>query len=687
MRKLLVFGTGVVILAILSALVVWQTSFNLGEFGPATEFQTVVFWATSTFIFLLAVALGFMLVRTGLRLYLERQRNREGSRIRTRLIVGALALSFVPVLFLVLFSMAVLNRNIEAWFSRPGNNIRWTLIDVGVAMDREAQARASVVADWLTLRSQTPGFEGWEKACAAHMVEQAWLESANGERTYVCGQLKAASPRTVEGHGNAGNTRLAVRVLMPVDFTGKQREIATAVAEYDALFTRKKDVRQLYMLLISVITLFVLFIATWIARLLAQQISDPISAILEAAGEVRRGNLAHRIRTGALDELGTLVRAFNQMTGDLDSHSRELEHRRRFTEAILESIPTGVISVDPDGLIQKFNPAVMRIFSSVKAENLKSIDDLLPREEAAEVRYLMNRAHRTGMASRQIDFHIGERPVHLLVTVTALEETGNSGFVVMIEDTGELLRAQKAEAWHEVARRIAHEIRNPLTPIALCAERAVRHLERAAIPAESTRVLRECCTTILGEVESVKTLVDEFSQFARFPAAQPVPCDLNEIVEQALAVFQGRLGGIDLRKNLGYGLPLVNVDREQLKRVIVNLVDNAAEAMQKSPLKRLIIRTSALPSDAVELVVADTGCGVSAGDKEKLFLPYFSTKGRGTGLGLAIVSHILAEHHATIRVEDNRPAGARFLVEIPAITAAPAIVEAEHEAISRSRRG
>lgn len=686
MRKRLVFGTGVVLLAILLVLVVWQTSFNLGEFGPATEIQTYVFWAASTFIFLLAVALGFMLVRTGLRLYVERQRNREGSRIRTRLVVGALALSFVPVLFLVLFSVSVLNRSIEAWFSRPGSNIRWTLIDVGVAMDREAQARANLLADWLALRSQMPSFEGWDKACASHMVEQAWLENAGGERTYVCGQSRLPSPRAVEGHGQVGPSKLAVRILMPMDFGGKQREIATAVAEYDSLFTRKRDVRQLYILLISVITLFVLFIATWIARLLAQQISDPISAILEAAQEVRRGNLSHRIKTGALDELGTLVRAFNQMTADLDSHSRELEHRRRFTEAILESIPTGVISVDTTGVIRRMNPAVANIFPKTRLDTVRQIDDLLPSEECAEIRYLMKRAHRTGIASRQLDFHNGPQPVHLMVTVTALEETGSSGFVVMIEDTGELLRAQKAEAWHEVARRIAHEIRNPLTPIALCAERTLRQIERLNLPPESTRVLRECATTILAEAESVKTLVEEFSQFARFPTAQPTPCDLNDVVENALAVFRDRLTGIDVRRHLSPGLPQVNIDREQFKRVIVNLVDNAAEAMHSSLLRRLIIRTSATTSDTVELIVADTGSGVSPEDREKLFLPYFSTKGRGTGLGLAIVSHILSEHKATIRVEDNRPSGARFIIEIPALPAAPAIVEAEHEAISRSRR-
>jgi nitrogen fixation/metabolism regulation signal transduction histidine kinase len=251
--------------------------------------------------------------------------------------------------------------------------------------------------------------------------------------------------------------------------------------------------------------------------------------------------------------------------------------------------------------------------------------------------------------------------------VSALEDKLSSGYVVVLEDTSELLRAQKAAAWHEVARRVAHEIKNPLTPIALSADRIGRHLDRIDLPPGSARILYECAATISKSVESVKTLVDEFSQFARFPTAQPVRSDLNEIVAQALAVFHGRLDGIIIQTSFAPGLPAINVDREQFLRVVVNLVDNAAEAMQDSLVKKLHIATQPGAADTVELVMADSGCGVSPDDKEKLFLPYFSTKNRGTGLGLSIVSHILTEHNAQIRVEDNRPVGTRFTVEIPAM--------------------
>jgi two-component system, NtrC family, nitrogen regulation sensor histidine kinase NtrY len=314
------------------------------------------------------------------------------------------------------------------------------------------------------------------------------------------------------------------------------------------------------------------------------------------------------------------------------------------------------------------------LFTDTQIERAVRLADLFPPDDVTEIEYLMKRARRTGLAASQIDVLSPRQVFHLAVTVSALpaRPPATTGFVVLLEDTSELLRAQKAAAWHEVARRIAHELKNPLTPIALSAERIARLLDRG-MTADTQRIIRDCAATISREVESVKNLADEFSQFSRFPAAQPVASHINEIVRNALDVFADRLTGIDLRVELAPQLPTVDVDPEQFKRVIVNLVDNAAEAMRDSLVKRLFIATQMTGPDTVELVIADTGCGISAGDKEKLFLPYFSTKGRGTGLGLAIVNHILSEHHARIRVEDNRPAGARFYVEVPTTV----VVEAE----------
>ena len=670
MRKRLIIGSGFLLLAILVTLEVWQGSFTFGPFAPSSMQQTVLFWAVSTFIFVLTITLGFILFRTGLKLYIERQSNRPGSHIKSKLIGGAIALSALPVFFLVLWSVSVLNRNLESWFSRPARNMNIELTQVADALDQEVRSKLTAQAHLLASLSPAESADYYERFCLANEIERAEVESPKGVKRVLCAvpKLRSTDLYTVDTETSHGTITLSAR--LPLNLAAKQAEISGYVAEYNRLAVDRKAFRSMYLLLLSLITLFILFFATWIARYMAGQISTPITALLKAAEQIRKGNLGYRVHVAAIDEMATLVKAFNEMTEALEANSKELESRRRFTEAILESIPTGVISLTADGRIQRVNRALMGIFPEEQVARATRLSDLFSRDDTAEIRYLMNRARRTGVAGTQIEYKAERHVLHLALTVAALDAQRSSGFVLVVEDTSDLLRAQKAAAWHEVARRVAHEIKNPLTPIALCADRIGRQLERAeSIPdtsaSDTRRILQECSTTIAREVESVRTLVDEFSQFSRFPAAQPVASDLNEVVENALAVFEGRLEGIQVRTDLADDLPAVNIDREQFKRVVVNLVDNAAEAMQESPSKRLYIATRHTEIDSVELIVADTGCGVSRDDKEKLFLPYFSTKGRGTGLGLAIVNRILVDHDATIRIEDNVPAGARFIVDLP----------------------
>jgi len=671
MRKRIMIGSGVLLLAILVTLVVWQGSFTFGPFAPTSVQQTILFWAVSTFIFVLTITLGFILFRTGLKLYMERQSNRPGSHIKSKLIGGALALSVLPIFFLVLWSVSVLNRNLESWFSRPARNMNIDLTQVADALDQEVRSKLAAQAHLLASLSPTESADYYERFCAANEIERAEVENPKDVKRVLCSvpKLRSTDLFTVETETSRGLITLSAR--LPVNLASKQAEISGYVAEYNRLAVDRKAFRSMYLLLLSLITLFILFFATWIARYMAGQISTPITALLKAAEQIRKGNLGYRVHVSAIDELATLVKAFNEMTEALEANSKELESRRRFTEAILESIPTGVISLTADGRIQRVNRALMGIFPEEQVARASRLSDLFSRDDTAEIRYLMNRARRTGVAGTQIEYKAERQVLHLALTVAALDAQRSSGFVLVVEDTSDLLRAQKAAAWHEVARRVAHEIKNPLTPIALCADRIARQLERGEASAPDTRrILQECSTTIAREVESVRTLVDEFSQFSRFPAAQPVPSDLNEVVEKALSVFEGRLEGIQVRTDLADDLPAVHLDREQFKRVVVNLVDNAAEAMQESPSKRLYIATRHTEIDSVELIVADTGCGVSRDDKEKLFLPYFSTKGRGTGLGLAIVNRILVDHDATIRIEDNVPVGARFIVDLPTPTSA-----------------
>ncbi|MCX6588095.1 MAG: ATP-binding protein [Acidobacteria bacterium] len=679
MRKRLLLVAAIVTLVVLLALVVWQGSFNMGKFGPSSTDQVLLFWAMSTLVFLLMVTMAFLLFRILIKLYIERSKEREGSGIKAKLVMGAMILSFLPVIFMVLWSYQVLNLNIKQWFSRPAEGVRLELIELGSSIKNQFHLRLNAQAHWLASLPETAAYAAggdrptpvFERFCEQNDIAEAYMLTPEARRRTVCaydsrGRAESSKPAELRIPLAAGGT-LVLAALLPIDLETMDRDISRYVADYDQLSINRKETRQLYLTYLALITLFILFVAAWIALFLSRQITEPITALLTAAREVRGGNLNHRVNVGAIDELATLVRAFNDMTQALETSSRELEARRRFTETILESIPTGVISVTPDGRIQTINSALQQMFPAARVSAALRLEDLFGPEEAAELRYLMNRARRTGVASRQFDLTRPDRTLHLSVTVAPIDQRINSGFVLVLEDTSELLRAQKAAAWHEVARRIAHEIKNPLTPIALSAERIARQLEKAPTSHEFARVIRESTRTIAHEVESVKTLVDEFSQFARFPAAQPQPSDLNQVIENALAVFAGRLEGIEISKQLAPGLPPVSLDREQFKRVIVNLVDNAAEAMEGAPLRRLLIATAAPTPESVELTLADTGCGISPEDKEKLFLPYFSTKNRGTGLGLAIVNHILGDHQAQIRVEDNEPAGARFIIEIPAL--------------------
>jgi two-component system, NtrC family, nitrogen regulation sensor histidine kinase NtrY len=694
MKKRFLYGTAVFFLAILVTLVVWQGSFDFGTFGPSTTEQTYLLWSVSTLIFLLMVTLGFMLVRTGVKLYVERRAGREGSRIRSKLVVGALALSIMPVFFLVVFSIYVLNRNLDKWFSRPTTTILSNLVKVSNAFDRETQRRADAQARWLAGLPETQEYGRMARRpglfstafCEINGIEEAFIRLDGDTRLLICSTpMKRAEDERLHtatvALANSGAGDVVVRVRTPIDLAFTQSVIERENREFDKLLRARKEIRWSYILLLVLISLFILFVATWIALFLARQLSGPISALLTAAGELRKGNLGYRIAAQGQDELGTLIRGFNEMAEELETNKAEIERRRQFTEAILESIPTGVISLSSERRIRRVNGALAAIFGPARTEKAVLLEDLFPAEEAREIHYLLNRAWRTGQAAAQMDLEQpGAATLHLGITIAVIESRQAPGFVIVVEDTSELLRAQKAAAWHEVARRIAHEMKNPLTPIALSAERIARQLDRAGSdPARLTpdvlRILHECSLTISGEVQSVKTLVDEFSQFARFPAAQPVLTDLNEVVESALQVFSGRLTGIELDKDLAADLPKLMLDREQFKRVIVNLIDNAAEAMRKSEVRRLGVRTHLAAPDTVELSISDTGHGISADDRERLFLPYFSTKNRGTGLGLAIVNHILSDHGAQIRVLDNPPSGARFLVEISAASPGAELTE------------
>jgi two-component system nitrogen regulation sensor histidine kinase NtrY len=452
----------------------------------------------------------------------------------------------------------------------------------------------------------------------------------------------------------------------------------------------RKAVRSNLMLWLGLITLLILFAAVWIGLYLSKKIAVPIRALAEASNEVSKGNLLFQVHCPAEDELGILVNSFNQMTTqlyessqkleqtnrDLQASNQALEERRRYTEAVLENIPTGVISITSDQQVSKINKAALAMLQCDVSMADRSIREVFHAEDLAEIRALIEKAAHAGIATRDLQLHVNGRNLYCAVTLSSLDSATESSrdYVMVLEDLTELLKAQKANAWREVARRMAHEIKNPLTPIQLSADRLLKNYSKSVgkgsfsgqPPNGFEGVLRECVQTINQEVATLKGMVDEFSRFARLPSANMVPTNLNALIENTLSAYEGRLLGIRLRTQL-VPLPEIKLDPEQFKRVFVNLFDNALEAMDDSARKELSVESNFYRHrDTVKVVVKDTGHGISPADKEKLFLPYFSTRKRGTGLGLAIVSRIIADHKGYIHVEDNLPTGASFVIEIPA---------------------
>lgn len=353
---------------------------------------------------------------------------------------------------------------------------------------------------------------------------------------------------------------------------------------------------------------------------------------------------------------------------DLSAANLAVEARRKELETILETIPSGVVTLDASRKIVLGNRAFAELLRLKGQPNLTGVllDSLLPAEFAEDLLRLDRRAHRMGTASSEFELRAQRGVFNLSITMAALDARGGPdlGSILVMEDVSEFLHAQRQAAWKEVAQRVAHEIRNPLTPITLSAERIRRHVDRS-LP-ESPGVIRKCCDVILGSVESLRTLVGQFAALAEFPVAHPHSAELNEIVESALLLFEGRMVDIRLEKRLDPGLPPVMADPEALRRALANLIDNAAEAMQESLLRVLSIRTGVADTRGMaEIVVSDTGPGITDDMRERLFLPWFSTRQRGTGLGLSIVAKIVQDHGGTIRAENNVPAGARFIIELP----------------------
>lgn len=731
---------GGILLTLLLAAVFTFGSLTV-PFEPQSWRAQLVLYAVSTFV--TAALLVFLLIlgRTTVRLWVERSRDQLGARFKTKMVVGATALSLLPIVFMFIVSYSLINRSLLLWFPKPletaSEETQKLLNDLGRgqlprlrALALQAQSDAVRPGDaflqtafdkgadavWILNRDGKPIRGGVVcdndnqsedrrgPVCVQPNTSAVYLRSlqsgvevwqANG-RSYF-----AVRVSNLENGGPAGFTVAAYRASP--DVLTRLEAIQSQTREY---YQAKQDLRTLKRQMLLILLLFTVLLFSsvmWVALFLAKQVTVPIQALAEGTREVSSGNFDYQVPEQAQDELGVLVRSFNTMTTQLrDSRTQideftrslqlavqELERRRQLMETVLENIPTGVISLDGAGAILRMNTSVARMFGA-QSEPLQSLEELLGPDSARTVQHLMRRSLRMGVVSREMEAVVGGRVLHLAVTVSSLgPRRANTGYVLVFDDLSELLRSQKTEAWQEVARRIAHEIKNPLTPIQLSAQRLSHFLERrgstqpgSAGDQELEKLVQECSRLIEREVSTLAELVNEFSQFVRFPSAKLTSTNANTIVREAVEVFSGRLDGITLKTTLSENLPMVRADASLVRSVVVNLIDNAAEALESSSFREIVVSTRGLAdAETVEISVADTGHGISPEDKDKLFLPHFSTKDRGTGLGLAIAARIIAEHGGSIHVYDNFPVGSRFVIELPVAELTPTAV-ADHNGTS-----
>ena len=645
----------------------------------------------------------FVIFRALIKLLLERRRGVLGAKFKTKLLITQLGLTAIPIALLFLAATSLLQRSIDRWFSTPVETIvnrSEALRDVADrrladAASREARALAAslesapgadpaaLLAADLRLRDFS-GLELYPDAAEPVRVPSAGVALPpaapaaslaeardRGESRWI--DFLRDGSRWFRSAARSRRGIVVVGLRVPPVEAAAGDFVASAWSDYRKMEVQKSTIKATNILVFTLLTLALLFAAIWTGLTLARRITAPIGALAESTRKITQGDLTAEVDVPASDELGVLVESFNTMTAeiretrrrleqsnvDLTTINRRLDRERQLLSTILETARTGIVALDRAGLVQVANPAALEILGLDAAP--ASLDGLQGRPELSPL-FEALAAARAGAkpAFREIS-PAPARRAEIEVAAMPAEGGGSRGFVIALEDTTEVARAQRLEAWTEAARRVAHEIKNPLTPIRLSAERMMRKV-RSGDPAADDAV-RQGAEVIIEEVDLLKALVDQFSKFSRMPESRPADTDLSALVEKTVTLYREAKDGV--RIELDDRLPRrpYRLDGQQVQRVLVNLLDNALEACDAGGTIVLALEERA---GVLTIAVSDTGTGIGPDDRERIFLPDFSTKPGGAGLGLAIVSRIVADHRGTIRWEENRPRGSRFVIEIPA---------------------
>ena len=719
--RLILAGIGVLVAVLIAILALANRSPGLSP-DYLAEF---VLYALIAADLTMVVALVFVLARNIVKLVVERRRGGPFARFRAKLVALLIGMTLVPAMLVLAVGSELIRTSVGRWFNVPMDQILSSANEVAadyyqerqlLVAEHAARVARALAGTELSFENLDPvrNTVALELSAERVQVVQVYLvagETQPADVTPLTEVRAAAVPvgyrpdtplalarrvlggaetaRAVESLGADGDLLHAAAVVRDAE----QRPLAVVVAtgylegsvaarsrrmtqefeNYNQLRIFSRPLTGVYLLFFLMVTLMILVGATWMGLYLAKRITRPVQMLANAAREIGAGHLDQRIEPQSDDEFGALTEAFNTMAGELaasrlkvEQTTVALEQRRRYVETILERITTGVISINASGAVTTINSAAARLLGIPRSVIGQPAVSVFERPDLEPFAALLRpgASSRHAALEREVTIAREGHEAHLTVVATPLEgDTGNAeGQILVLDDVTPLIRAQKVAAWREVARRLAHEIKNPLTPIQLSAERLKRHFSDA--PSGARALVEECTGTIIGEVESLKGLVDEFSQFARMPTPRTTPTDLHELIDGTLMLYDGLFADVAFAREYGQAIPLVRLDPEQIRRVIINVVDNAIEAMERRG--RIVIETfHDQPNQLVRLVIADNGPGIPPGEREKLFLPYYSTKRRGSGLGLAIVRRIIAEHGGTIDASDNEPTGTRFTIELP----------------------
>jgi two-component system, NtrC family, nitrogen regulation sensor histidine kinase NtrY len=714
--------------ALVLIIVLTSTEMHLSRLSSEVPMASnILIFGFINVIILLIILLIYLVVRNVAKLLMERRSNILGARLRTKLVLAFVGLSLFPTMLLFIVSAGFISNSIKNWFNQQVETSLNESMEVAQTYYKNSAANALYYGQQLAATIKAGKLLNDEKLpqlkVLIHQKQREYnlgvVEVFSAQREEL---VRAGNPKLPLGEftnpssedlniglrgkeltrvtpvGKADLIRgivpvystwnpkdvvgvVVVNYYVPYSLVSKMQEITASYHEFRQLKILKTPITTGYILTLLLITMVILFLAVWFGVYLARSLTTPIQELAEATRQIAEGNLDINLEERGNDEISLLITAFNKMTADLRANqlalhqtnaelsrsNLELEERRRYMETVLSNVTAGVISVNKNGKLTTINKSAERMLH-IKTEEVlgRHFREVLQASHLEIVKEMLRDIvmAKQDIVSKQITLPLKDTKLTLRVNLTVLkDETGEFvGTVVVFDDLTQLLKAQRMAAWREVARRIAHEIKNPLTPIQLSAQRLrKRYLDRFS---GDDTVFDQSTQTIIKSVDELKNLVDEFSQFARMPAAQPSANDLNDIIHEAVALYREAHRQIAFTVTADDTIPQIKLDRDQIKRVLINLLENAVAAIEGTG--EITITSRYNPELAMAtFIVADSGRGIPPEDKPRLFEPYFSTKRSGTGLGLAIVNSIIADHHGFIRVKDNAPRGSRFIVELP----------------------